>query len=448
MPASQTITDALLIDAIDRASQRVVMIAPGVWPPLAKAIAAAWKRLGRDGVTVILDVDPEICRIGYGSLEGLKILQEAAIAAEDAIAEEPGIRICVVIVDQQTFIFSPTPCQLESPPGDTAPEEPPQTPIRHSSETASQPPPRQEPPPPPPKANGIVFNQPPPTLENDLGAGPNGVSGRTLGMETLNEEKLKKVTKDLEKNPPKNFDLARAVNVYSARVQFVELKLSGCKLSEHKAQLPKHLIHVLKKNPTLSQKIENSIRLLDSEDGVVTDKTLSQETLFIHREKIHNQFLRPVKGSGTVIERAKKAEFSKEVELLTKEVESFAKSVEAKLAERFRQTAEQLADEILDDVLADLPERWRKKLGKHPDPQRVRWYVLEDLLKAFGTPSGKVGKMKVETVFKDVTYDMLNEPEFREQMAEYFPDLPLLEEFKAAKERPAAAKDAQQELLP
>ena len=64
--------------------------------------------------------------------------------------------------------------------------------------------------------------------------------------------------------------------------------------------------------------------------------------------------------------------------------------------------------------------------------------VWRDLLKAFGTPAGKVGKMKVEIVFKDVTYDMLNEPEFREQMAEYFPDLLLMEEYKAAKERPVA----------
>jgi hypothetical protein len=428
MPAIQPITDELLITAIRRASERVVLISPGVWAPVAEAVAAAWEKLGRDRVTVILDVDPEICRIGYGSLKGIEILQTAAAKQGEALGQEPGIRICVFIVDQETFVFSPTPRQLEVPPGETSPG----TPV-----TPSQ-----------PKANGIVLSRPPEKLAAELGGGDEGITQRKLGLEPLSKEKLKDVTEDLAKNPPKNFDLARAVNVYNARVQFVELKLGGCKLSEHKAQLPKHLIHVLKKNPALSRKIENSIKLLDDEDGLVTDKTLSQDTLFTHREKIHEQYLRPVKGVGTVIERAKKADFSKEVESLKAEVEKFAKSVEAKLAERFQQTAEQLADEILDEVLADLPERWRKKLGSHPDPQRVRWYVLEDLLKAFGTPAGKVGKMKVETVFKDVTYDMLNEPEFREQMAEYFPDLPLMEEFKAAKERPAAAKGAQQELLP
>lgn len=428
MPAIQPITDELLITAIRRASERVVLISPGVWPPVAEAVAAAWEKLGRDRVTVILDVDPEICRIGYGSLEGIQILQSAAAKQGEALGQEPGIRICVFIVDQETFVFSPTPRQLEAPPGESSSV----TPAAPSQ----------------PKANGIVLSRPLETLAAELGGGDEGITQRKLGLEPLSKEKLKGVTEDLAKNPPKNFDLARAVNVYNARVQFVEFKLGGCKLSEHKAQLPKHLIHVLKKNPALSRKIENSIRLLDNEDGLVTDKTLSQETLFTHREKIHEKFLRPVKGVGTVIERAKKAEFSKEVESLQAEVEKFAESVEAKLAERFQQTAEQLADEILDEVLADLPERWRKKLGSHPDPQRVRWYVLEDLLKAFGTPAGKVGKMKVETVFKDVTYDMLNEPEFREQMAEYFPDLPLMEEYKAAKERPAAAKGAQQELLP
>lgn len=428
MPAIQPITDELLINAIRRASERVVLISPGVWPPVADAVAAAWEKLGRDRVTVILDVDPEICRIGYGSLEGIQILQSAAAKQGEALGQEPGIRICVFIVDQETFVFSPTPRQLEAPPGESSLV----TPATPS----------------PPKANGIVLSRPPESLAAELGSGDEGITQRKLGLEPLSKEKLKGVTEDLAKNPPKNFDLARAVNVYNARVQFVEFKLGGCKLSEHKAQLPKHLIHVLKKNPALSRKIENSIRLLDNEDGLVTDKTLSQETLFTHREKIHEKFLRPVKGVGTVIERAKKAEFSKDIESLKAEVEKFAKSVEAKLAERFQQTAEQLADEILDEVLADLPERWRKKLGSHPDPQRVRWYVLEDLLKAFGTPAGKVGKMKVETVFKDVTYDMLNEPEFREQMAEYFPDLPLMEEFKAAKERPAAANGAQQELLP
>ena len=422
MDALQPITDELLINAIGSASQRVVLISPGIWPPIATAVSEAWRRLGKENVTVILDVDPEICRIGYGSIHGIEILQQAATSHGELIGQEPGVRICVFIVDNQTFVFSPTPRLLEAQPGDALAVEGKGTQV---------------------KANGLILSHTPDTLVKQLGQGEDGETERTLGLDPLNGQKLKNVSEDLTKNPPKNFDLSRAVSVYNARVQFVEFKLEGCKLSDHRAQLPKHLIQVLKKNPNLSRKIENSIRLLDEEDALLTDKTLSQETLFTQREKIQDQYLRSVKGVGTVIERGKKDDFSKEVELLKAEVEKFAKSVEAKLAQRFQQTAEQLADEILDEVLADLPERWRKIFGAHPDPQRVRWYILEDLLKAFGTPSGKVGKMKVETVFKDVTYDMLTDPEFREQMSGYFPGLPLMSEDIAIKAR----KDDQPPLL-
>lgn len=450
MPSLQTITDELLVRAIATAGQRVVLIAPGVWPPVAEAVAEAWRRLGANRVTAILDVNPEICRIGYGSLEGLNILQAAATQAGEAIGQEPGIRICVVIADQQTFIFSPTPRQLEAAPGDSTIQGSEQQPQGAELATAAQPsatppsssasipssvPPRL---PPPPRPNGLVLTQPPAGLERELGTGPEGISSRSLGLEPLSSEQLQAVRQDLNSNPPKRFDLAQAVNVYNARIQFVELKVSGCRLSEHKARIPQDLVHVLRKNPKLSEKIENSIQLLDSRDELVTDPKLSQETIFKRREEIAEKFLRTVKGVGTVIERSKKAEFLKEVELIKSEVDRFAKQIEGKLAGRFSATAKDLAAELVDDILSDPPEKWRKKLGPIPDRERLQWLIREDLMKAFGTPEKKVQKMIVATVLKDVTYDMLKDPNFRAEINSHFPDLPLMTEYSAAKERPAS----------
>jgi hypothetical protein len=415
MSAIQPITDARLVAAIERAKRRVVMIAPGVWPPVAAAVAEAWRRLGQAGVTVILDIDPEICRIGYGSLEGLTILQAAAAAARESIRQEPGVRICVFMVDDETFVFSPTPRQLEAAPGDNA------------AGAATQ-----------PKANGIVLGKAPAALESALGSGPEGDVTRTLGLERLPESKIKSVVQDLRENPPKAFDLSRAVSVYNAKIQFVELKVTGCRLSEHTARLPQHLLHVLKKNPALSQKIQNSIRLLDDADELVNAPQLSQETIFKKRDALSEKYLRSVKGVGTVMERSKKAEFVAEVVGLKAEVTSFAKQVKGKLDASFRKMAEDIAGEVLDDVLADVPQKWRKRLGASRDPERVRWLIIEDLLAAFGDPATKVRRMTVETVFKDVTYEMLREPEFRDEVARYFPDLTLLVEFSAAKERSAA----------
>jgi len=417
MASIQPITDDLIVAAIRRASKRVVMIAPGIWPPVANAIAEAWPRLGSDQVTVILDVDPEICRIGYGSLEGIKILQEAAMAAGEPVGQEPGIRICVFIVDDQTFVFSPTPRQLEAAPGD-------------DPSSASE-----------PKANGLILTHPPASLEGELGGGAEGIEARKFGLETLSQEKLKNVTEDLERNPAKKFDLSRAVNVYNAKIQFVELKIHGCRLSQHKAPLPKHLLKSVKRNKVLAAKIGNTIKLIDEEDNLVTNGTLSEETVFKRREAIDDKYLRPVVGIGSVIDRSRKAEFLCVVGLLKQQVEEFSQSVEEVLTERFNAMAKELAEEVLPDVLADLPPHWKKRLGKYPDQDQVRWLIVDDLLRAFGNPATKVGRMKVAVVFKDVTYDMLNDADFQIQIAEYFPDLPVMEEFKAAKERSSAKQE-------
>ena len=95
MPSIQTITDQDLIDAIEASSQRVVFVAPGIWPEVAEALSCAWHRMGAERVSVILDIDAEVCRFGYEMLKeegfgatiskhfpGLKPLEEFTAAKE------------------------------------------------------------------------------------------------------------------------------------------------------------------------------------------------------------------------------------------------------------------------------------------------------------------------------------------------------------------------------
>jgi hypothetical protein len=440
MPALQSITDDSLIEAIDRATQRVVMIGPGVWPPLAQAIAKAWQRLGPKNVTVILDVDPEICRMGYGSLEGLEVLQKAAAAASERLGGEPGVRICVVIADDQTFVFSPTPRQLEAPPG--------------QSPTASTPQPQAQ-----PKANGIVLTKPPSALEADLGSGADGVTSRTLGLDFLDEKKLKSVQEDLKLNPPKNFDLTRSVNVYNARIRFVELHVGGYRVSQHTVALPKHLVNIAKKNKELSRKIASAVKLLDSDDllvgggepGIESEQIcgpfVSQATVEAIRKAIDEKFLRSVKGVGKIIRRAQIDEFKTAVTVLEQTLVVFSSVLKHVLAAQFRKTAEEIADAILPDVLQQLPERWQKQLGPTPPPEHVRFRVIDDLLHSFGDPDKRCEAMKVSYVFKDVTYDMLKDEEFVNLIEAYFNEPPMLEEYSAAKERPASTQDSPKDLF-
>lgn len=412
MPSIQSITDQDLVQAIQGAHQRVLYVAPGIWPNVADCLVDAWIRLGAERVTVILDIDAEICRFGYGSIDGLKIVQDAAQALGQAIGHEPGIRICIVIADEQTFIFSPTPRLIESTPGNPA----------LPGTTA-------------PRANGIVLASPPPSVEKDLGAKPDLLSERTIGMEAVAHAEVEAVAKDLKRNPPKTFDVARAVNVYNAAIQFVELKVTGCQLSGHKASLPSALIKVARKNPTLDKKIDKSLRLIEDEDELITNKDLSQDTIFAERKSIEEEFLIHVTG-GTVMDRKRKEEFIKRVGKLQDLIKKFAARVSEKLNDRYLSVAEQLATELLPEVLSDIPKAWTKKLGNFPNESEVKYRIKDALIQAFGDPDRRINSMKATFVFKDVTYEMLKEPGFGKTISEHFPDLAPLEEYTAAKESP------------
>jgi hypothetical protein len=108
------VTEKSLVELISRAKTRLVFVAPGATQAVAEAIENTWRRLGAEQITVVLDVDPEVCRLGYGTLDGLKLLQKSASEQGGLICHQPGVRICVVLCDDETVVFSPTPLLIET----------------------------------------------------------------------------------------------------------------------------------------------------------------------------------------------------------------------------------------------------------------------------------------------------------------------------------------------
>jgi hypothetical protein len=64
----------------------------------------------------------------------------------------------------------------------------------------------------------------------------------------------------------------------------------------------------------------------------------------------------------------------------------------------------------------------------------VKFRIKDALIHAFGNPDRRISAMKATVIFKDVTYDMLKDPEFIRAISEHFPDLKHMEEYTAAKE--------------
>ena len=111
------VNDDLLSAAIRRALRRVVFIAPGVHTKVAEALGERFKEIGgRLDVTVLLDPDEEVCRAGYGDQEALAVLHKLANSNHFALRAQPGLRIGVLLADDEVIIWSPTPRSIEAPP--------------------------------------------------------------------------------------------------------------------------------------------------------------------------------------------------------------------------------------------------------------------------------------------------------------------------------------------
>jgi hypothetical protein len=208
-----SLRDIELEGQVSCARHRLVFIAPGLSESVAQAIIKKWLELGRDAVVVVVDPDPEVCRLGFGDLAALQILQETAERVGGRIQQQRGLRVGIIVTDETTTVYSPPPCLIEAggQPGE--------------------------------KLNAIRLDTPildvARTAESDL-------RSIDLNPEPMERADVQNTAQDLNANPPVKFDLARKVRVFNARFEFVEFELHGLSLSRKRVPIPSDLMGLVK----------------------------------------------------------------------------------------------------------------------------------------------------------------------------------------------------------
>lgn len=105
-----TTTDALfcsltplrLAELVRSARHAVCYAGPGLQLDLAQAMVEVAGRVGKEMLTVSLDFDDRVMRMGYGNVEAVKLLLDAGIAVQSS----PGLRTALVVVDDAGYIFT------------------------------------------------------------------------------------------------------------------------------------------------------------------------------------------------------------------------------------------------------------------------------------------------------------------------------------------------------
>ncbi len=404
LPSITNANEGKIVALLGSAQRRWLYMAPGVTIPIAEAVDSAWKRMGPASGSVILDVDPEVYRLGYGTVEGLKRLQEAASHHGTLICRhQEGVRIGLLISDDHTLIFSPTPLLIET--GSSRVDHP----------------------------NAIELVSVPEAVARDVGLGPQGAEEQLVGLDSATAAEIEQTQEDLTKNPPVKFDIARKVRVFNAQLEFVEFHLDGCDVSKHTASISPEFFG-LAEDEDLQERLRSSFKVIGDRDIKDEVTGLSEKQVSALKKKIVKRFLRSMKGFGTVIRRDNKEAFEREVEVLRGKVGEFQTLLKERLDGVIKENAGKLTERLLPSVKQRMPGAWVGTLGPAPKDDALQAFLEEQILRSFGSPESFVKDMKVRLTFKGVTYEILSNEDFQKRAREIFPDLRIVDEFDAAAE--------------
>ncbi len=417
MATFQMLTDELLANIVESAQRRVVYMAPGIWLSVAKAIAGYKSQNNRAALEIILDPDPQIHRLGYGDIEAIRYLETESIHLRKC----PGVRIGLLIADDEAWFFTPTPRLVEEEPTSKSAFAP-------NSVIVS-----------PEQANQLISAIAPQLMvdeiieRNIVAKIPPlvRVPKPEIAIETFNSRDMEDIESSLEKCPPQQFDLARQVNVYSSYIQFVELSLEGTHLTRHTISIPQELLN-------LASDEKDQDRLKSSYQLIRSDSDLSGKVMHKKVKALRDKYLKSL-GSryGTVMLKQHKNDFIIEIEKLQEELNGFKKDVQSKLEDEFEACKNNLISILKPIITKNPPDELKYGINTiAPDEVTVMMYLDEKLASIIPKAEHFVKDMIIRYIFKEVTYEMLHEESFIDNLQKAFPyaglpDIPI-NEYRAA----------------
>lgn len=412
MTTFSSINEDTLAAAISRCQNRLVYIAPSVTLAITQAIEGLLLRSNEPNITLVIDTDPEVCRLGYGTIEGLKHLQQIVTQYHLALRFQDGLRVGVLISDDEVIAYAPTPLLIEA--GTT-------------STGLSQ-------------ANAIILGADPLNDVLSACAEDSLFTEAEIGNRAITPNMLKDTLKSLEEQPPKAYDISRIERVYSSKLQYVEFEVVGYRLSSRRAKIPNDLL--IGNDEVLEQRLQNSFSLLEGKDALIVDiddcDPYTNEQKFIKgdvkkikysemqiekdRKKIYEDFLIAVPKHGQLISRARREAFDARIVWFKHRLAQFKQGVSESLDREINRSIQDLSMVLLEGVRKQPPARYLKfSYSSHLTDEQLISEIECDLQQAFDI--NKFFDPQINIVFKDLTYETIQDPEFRRVLDQKFQGL-------------------------
>lgn len=397
MHVFKTVRDADLVRSIGAARKRLVFVAPGVSAPVADALIDVLQRTSVQQLAIVLDGDEETCRLGYCDAGALERLSSKAAERRLQIRYHAGLRLGLLMADDEVLFWSPTPLMFEAPRADDEP-------------------------------NGLMLTAH--TVEDiaqAVGADPQGPPDEVeIGTHLLNRARVEVVVAAIKAAPPAPFDLTRLARVFSAKFQFIDTVLRGAELINREMRLdslilnsdaPKELRPLLqttiKPFTADADKSVETFVIVNGEqafrrDGTPMLQLATQADIHACWLNLTDRFITVLPGFGKIIRYADKAQFEVSRQafeaMLNKWVSGFRALVETNQDSR-----------VLSIV--DLIE---KRMGQTPMEKRLDRQQIEALVRG-GLDRLRVIEPSVKVVYKNIAVESTRDGEFLDALEKAVP---------------------------
>ena len=396
-----TINTGELARKVKLAKESVILAMPGIYKNLANAVVQ-FSQIGDKRIRIIVDPDPEVCRLGYGDIEGVEILKAAGIPVFGAI----GLRIGIAIIDTEAWTFAPTPLAVERHPDASMPNA-----IRLN----------------PGQAKEILLALIPEEQSiSDAEADP--PPAPEIGNAIISESQIEQAKQNLKERPPQKFDLSRKVRVYQSMLQFVEVSLKGCYVGRNKVQLPQELFN-LGGDDDFKKRLSSQFSLMDADDlAVEFDRggkkiKVTLASIQLRVKKLRDDFIVSLgERLGNVRLRSNKDRFESDQNSIRAEIDEFKKHAEKAIEAGIKKSKDVLIATFQSRIKESLPQQLLNQIGgDSPTDTQIELYLTGILDRAFPNQSSLLDHMQLDVIYKDITYEMLNEVEFQTTVREKFP---------------------------
>jgi hypothetical protein len=343
-------SDDTLVEMISRAQRRLVVIAPALSMLVARALTVRFADLGDIDIRLILDASAEVYRLGSGDPDALEIIRNAARDSMLDLREQPGVRLGIVISDDDMLVFAPISKNIEA--GSSNHERP--NAILLGGAPAAQ----------IAAAAGATTDEKAPPPE--------------IGRQALKPEQVEAMVQDLKRNPPIKFDITRRLNVFSSRVVFIEFEMKNSSLARKQVRLPAEFGVVSQKDlkDRISSRINAPFETLgkievEIANGAKVEKlAIDEKWLNEERKRIADEYTFQINNFGRVILREDRAHFDAAVHKFKKVVEEYQSKVRAAISKDRNGFEQQFVDEFAARWIAD-PPSYLTRWGRIPDRETI-----------------------------------------------------------------------------